>query len=252
MAERRTPEETSAESPFDKAWKSTVTNFVNLKSEPNTINAYRSDLKQLKQYFDERQVTDWRQVDREVIESYFQYLSSRFAPSSMYRKAGVIGTFLSKMIKHKYPIPEEATRGIPSQNPQEIRKIKAEIEPLSQEDFNALISHISYAQSRRDRALLHLLRSGADSAQIVKGKITHIIRNPKDKSYPINIDIQKRDKHDRPILIKLDAAAASALTEYLQEWGQLDRNHPLIPNRYKPDQPITRAGIWIMVNNIAK
>lgn len=252
--QRLTSGEPSPESTFEESWKSETSNFVDSKSENiNTRLAYERDLKQFKAYLDREQVDGWRRINRQTVREFFNSLHMELSPASRLRKASVIRPFLLRMIKQGYPIPRDSWKAVPSVGRAEILEFRPENQPpLSEEDFGDLVNR---AGSRRNRALLYLLRSGLGPAHITSLRMQNVQGNIYDKGNPISIEVGNKDKYGRPLLFKLDDAASNTLREYFIERKDDDANDPSSPliksiHRGQLTEPITRQGIWVVVNNI--
>ncbi len=80
--------------------RKTVTQFLHyLEFErgysPHTLSAYRTDLKQLRSYATEAELTSWKELNPDILTGFIDWLQARYSTASVARKVAASRSFLN-------------------------------------------------------------------------------------------------------------------------------------------------------------
>lgn len=219
------------------------------ESNPNTIVAYRNDLYQLCVYLARFNLSDWRQVTREHINSYLLEMrdTQSYRPSTIARKLASLKTFF-RYLRSAAMVESDPVEHL------DVPRIQKEPSPiLNQEQVARLFRQIpvDHASGQRDMAMIALLYAtgmrvselvalNQDDLQISESAIRFARRNTRS---PRDHEIQLL----QPVL--------GTLQSYLQSARrQLTLHHPgetaLFVNHH--GERLTRQGFWLIVKGYAR
>ncbi len=205
----------------------------------NTLTSYQRDLRQLMQYLQECDLSDWKTVSDQHMNQYFLHLKDlRKSDATISRAMSTARSFFKYMISKK----------LITVNPMiGIRGAKSEAklpEVLSSEEVELLLRQPDTLSVKglRDKAMLEVLyASGIRVSELLSLRIQDI-----------NLDVgylmmNRHEENER--IIPLYALAIQALRAYIVEArGQLvtsERETALFVNT--TGQPMTRQGFWKLV-----
>jgi len=211
----------------------------------NTVAAYKNDLVQLADFLQEKGVSKWAEVDRQLILSYFLDLKERgYALTTVARKTASAKSLFKFMVKTGI-IRKEPTENIASP-----RVKKGVPRPLTVTQVRELLKQpekYPTPEAKRDKAMLELLYAtgmqirelmllNCDDADIRQGSISYTVKGSKTRKESINLD------------------SVPSLQRYLEEARpQLARNkdeNALFLNRL--GERLTRQGFWQIVKGYAE
>lgn len=214
------------------------------KSSENTLGAYRSDLKQLASFVQERGATTWEAVTPELVAAFVEELNRReYATSSIARKIAAVKSFFHFLATHGV-ITSEPTSGLgvprvekyaPSAlNHDEVERLLASVitnSPSGQRDYAML--QCLYSTGMR---VTELVSTNVADLDLARGHIRCSGRNGRERYLP------------------LQPVAQHALAAYLN-----DGRHGLAHNSAEAGlflnhhgQRLTRQGFWLIMKGYAK
>jgi integrase/recombinase XerD len=213
------------------------------KTSTNTELSYKRDLGKLRQYLEERGITDVKDITAEVLESYIVYLGeNHFAAATISRNVASIKAFVHYLCKEGI-IEENIAEGLKAPK---IEKKMPEI--LTPEEVIWLLEQPKGDTPKeiRDKAMLELLyATGIRVTELITLKVS-------DVNMQMGYIICRDGSKER--VIPFGAAAKKALTNYLEN----SRNVMLFD--LKSDilfvncsgQPMSRQGFWKLIKYYAK
>jgi integrase/recombinase XerD len=225
-----------------------IDNFVSYlhnikKTSTNTELSYKRDLGKLRQYLEERGITDVNSITAEVLESYIVYLGeNHFAAATISRNVASIKAFVHYLCKEGI-IEENIAEGLKAPK---IEKKMPEI--LTPEEVIWLLEQPKgdTPKELRDKAMLELLyATGIRVTELITLKVS-------DVNMQMGYIICRDGSKER--VIPFGAAAKKAMTNYLEK----SRNVMLFD--LKSDilfvncsgQPMSRQGFWKLIKYYAK
>jgi integrase/recombinase XerD len=225
-----------------------IDNFISYlhnikKTSTNTELSYKRDLGKLRQYLEERGITDVNSITAEVLESYIVYLGeNHFAAATISRNVASIKAFVHYLCKEGI-IGENIAEGLKAPK---IEKKMPEI--LTPEEVIWLLEQPKGDTPKeiRDKAMLELLyATGIRVTELITLKVS-------DVNMQMGYIICRDGSKER--VIPFGAAAKKALTNYLEN----SRNVMLFD--LKSDilfvncsgQPMSRQGFWKLIKYYAK
>jgi integrase/recombinase XerD len=230
----------------------TIESFLDFLStekafSPNTIAAYRNDLRQLATFIAEQAAESgsqptWTALNRELMLSYILATKEKmYAPATVARKLAATKTF-SEFLVNKGILEHDATKDIGGPRVEKsIPKTisRAEIEKLLKQPMATL-------EGQRDRAMLQLLyATGMRVSELVSLNVDDI------DFYHAVVRCQGKGGKEREIAI--DGQAILALEVYLEQARPLllgeREDAALFLNRR--GQRLTRQGFWFNLKNYA-
>lgn len=213
-------------------------------ASPNTLGAYRTDLRQLEDFLRRQRIASWSEVSSDMLADFTAHLAAReYATTSIARKLAATRRFFQYL--HRIGAVERDPTG--SLGSPHIEKCLPHI--LSQQDVARLFRQIptSTPAGRRDAAMVQLLHAtGLRVSELVSlrltdldGDLTHVrcvARNGRERSLP------------------LSPAAQRALRAYLDDGRhQLARGEAsdaIFLNHH--GEQLTRQGFWLIVKGYAR
>ena len=216
------------------------------RSSYNTVLAYRNDLSQLREYFEESITSkDISSIDTQQLKDYIEYLHTQgYVQATISRKISVAKSLFAYLKEN----------GVMEHNPAE-QLITPRVEKstpvvITPEEFSILINRINgqTATEIRDKAILELLyATGMRASEIISLDLNSI--EIMDDRIWIQCG-EEKNKRTFPI----NKIAAKALTDYLQEARQkfLPRNDSSTLFINQKGGRFTRQGVWHIVKRCAK
>lgn len=214
------------------------------KSSENTLGAYRSDLKQLASFVQERGVSSWEEVTPELVAGFIDELHRRqYATTSVARKIAAVKSFFQYLVKHGV-LAAAPTRGLGSPRVEkympsalagdEVERLLAAVPtttPAGQRDYAML--QCLYSTGMR---VSELVSTDVPDLDLARGHIRCYGRNSRERLLPL-----------RPV-------AQHALAVYLND-GRRTLAHTsdepsLFLNHH--GQRLTRQGFWLIMKGYAK
>lgn len=202
----------------------------------NTLASYQRDLRQLIIYLRDHSISDWSQVDGEILNVYFEELKkAKKSEATISRSMSTMRTFFKYLVSKK----------VLSANPMAgIKGLKSEAklpEVLSSDEVERLLwqPDTQTPKGIRDKAMLEVLyASGIRVSELLSLKVSDI-----------NLEVgclmlNKNDANER--IVPIYAIAVQALRAYVTE------SRPLIVANSKEQtlflnttgQAMTRQGFW--------
>jgi integrase/recombinase XerD len=213
------------------------------KSSPNTLGAYRTDLRQLSDFLARRELCTWQEVTPAVIADFILQLRERcYATTSIARKVAAVKSFFHYLhTSGSLPVdPAEALqaprveKGLPrTLSPDQVSRL-----------FSIVEAHSDSGQ--RDLAMLYTIYSTGM-------RVTELI----------SLDVRDVDltrgqvrcaspRHER--LLPLSLPAQRTLASYIEGHRRLLQRKPderaLFLNHH--GQRLTRQGFWLIIKGYAK
>jgi integrase/recombinase XerD len=213
-------------------------------ASPNTLGAYRTDLRQLEDFLRRQRIASWSEVSSDLLTAFAAHLAAReYATTSIARKIAATRRFFQYL--HRIGAIERDPAG--SLGSPRIEKCLPHI--LSQQEVARLVRQIptSTPAGRRDAAMLQLLHAtGLRVSELVSlrltdldGDRTHIrcvARNGRERSLPIS------------------PAAQRALRAYLDggrhQLARGEASDVIFLNHH--GERLTRQGFWLIMKGYAR
>jgi integrase/recombinase XerD len=214
---------------------------------PNTIDAYRRDLRQYADHLTETDPSVAGSIDAitpELVSGFVHRLSSRgLAASTIARKVAAVRGF------HRFMVADELTGADPTVLVASPRLPVPLPKALTIEEVSRLLDSVdtSTPLGLRNRAILEFLyATGARVAEAVSAELN-------------DIDLDERTalltgKGNRQRIVILGGYAIEALRAYLPARMELrgDRRDPGTLFLNARGRPLTRQGVWSIVGNTAR
>jgi integrase/recombinase XerD len=213
------------------------------KTSTNTELSYKRDLGKLRQYLEERGITDVKDITAEVLESYIVYLGeNHFAAATISRNVASIKAFVHYLCKEGI-IGENIAEGLKAPK---IEKKMPEI--LTPEEVIWLLEQPKgdTPKELRDKAMLELLyATGIRVTELITLKVS-------DVNMQMGYIICRDGSKER--VIPFGAAAKKALTNYLEKARDVmlfDLQSDILFVNCS-GQPMSRQGFWKLIKYYAK
>jgi integrase/recombinase XerD len=213
------------------------------KTSTNTELSYKRDLGKLRQYLEERGITDVKDITAEVLESYIVYLGeNHFAAATISRNVASIKAFVHYLCKEG-TIGENIAEGLKAPK---IEKKMPEI--LTPEEVIWLLEQPKgdTPKELRDKAMLELLyATGIRVTELITLKVS-------DVNMQMGYIICRDGSKER--VIPFGAAAKKALTNYLEKARDVmlfDLQSDILFVNCS-GQPMSRQGFWKLIKYYAK
>ena len=230
----------------------TIEDFLNWlsvekKFSPNTIAAYRNDLKQFVGFLERNlntDLSDWSIVDREVLLNYTLSLRDKeYAQTTVARKMAAVRSFFD------YLVYEGTIANDPAQNlgaPKLPHSLPETLTLTQIESLLALPAESNTPEAKRDKAMLELLyATGMRVTEMVSMNVGDL-----------NLDdghVRCFGKGSKERIIPIHEKAIIDLANYLQEARPLlaaKGEKALFVNHH--GQRLTRQGFWFILKSYAK
>lgn len=211
---------------------------------PHTISAYRNDLYQMANFFEENKILSWSQISREDLLNYILSLKSReYKSSTLARKIAAIKSFF-RFLKEEGK-GEDLTEGLAFP-----KTAKPLPKPLSISEVKRLLEQPAKNPSpegKRDSAMLELLyATGMRVSELVGLNID-------------DIDLKERvvrcwGKGGKERLVPFHSQAAERLKEYIDEVRPKLLSDPQEKALFlnQRGERLTRQGLWHILKSYAK
>ncbi len=212
---------------------------------PNTLSAYRSDLRQFKAYVEEADLQTWQALTPELLEQFVAMLQGRdYKSATVARKVASARSFLNFLFAEGMIEQKLVDR---LQQPKVGRRLP---QTLSYEEVERLLSvaaQDSTPLALRDLALLELLyATGLRASEAVSLMLDDLDLQ--------NQTVRCMGKGNKERVIPLYPAARDSLSHYLNE-GRLfllrDKSESCVFLNQN-GQPLTRQGLWFLINQYAE
>lgn len=214
------------------------------KSSENTLGAYRSDLKQLASFAQERGVTTWEAVTPDLVLAFVEELNRReYATSSIARKIAAIKSFFHYLATHGV-ITSAPTSGLG------VPRVEKYVpSALSHDEVERLLASVTTDSStgQRDYAMLQCLYSTGM-------RVTELVSTDVADLDLARGHIRCSGRNGRERYLPLRPVAQHALASYLN-----DGRHGLAHNAAETGlflnhhgQRLTRQGFWLIMKGYAK
>jgi integrase/recombinase XerD len=213
-------------------------------SSANTVGAYRTDLRQLQDYVEKREVRSWEHVSSDLLTGFVRCLKEReYAATSIARKVAAIKSFFHYLYATGLLASDPSTD---LEAPKVEKYLPAVLSPAETHKLFAVVSADTPA-GQRDYAMLHCLYStGMRVTELVSCDVAHL-------------DLARghmrcRGRNARERLLPLSLEAQRALAAYLEDGRRvLVRGYAepaLFVNHH--GQRLTRQGFWLIMKNYAR
>jgi len=206
----------------------------------NTLAAYRNDLSQFKKFLS-RHVSDWGEVDRNLIINYILHMKEReYASSTVARKVAAIKSFFHHLVATAV-ISDDPTATLDS--PKVKKRLPHTVSDAEAESLLAEPTKSSTPKALRDCALLELLyATGMRVTEAVSLDVD-------DVNLPSATVRVRRGEESGGRVLPLYDRASTALELYLLK-GRLplarDPEEPALFLNHR-GQRLTRQGLWLII-----
>jgi integrase/recombinase XerD len=213
------------------------------RSSPNTLGAYRTDLRQLADFLRQRGILAWRDVTPALVADFVLHLRDRqYATTSIARKVAATKSFF-QFLRSTGAIERNPASQL--QTPKVVKYLPHALEPEEVQRLFAAVTPEGIGQ--RDLAMLHTIYStGMRVTELVSLNVPHV-----DLARG-HVRCAGQGRRER--VLPLSLAAQSALAIYLQETRQIllrDEDEPaLFLNHH--GQRLTRQGFWLIIKGYAR
>ncbi|RLC95335.1 MAG: tyrosine recombinase XerD [Chloroflexi bacterium] len=211
----------------------------------NTAAAYRNDLFQLVDFLQEKGVTTWSEVDRQLILSYLLDLKQRgYALTTVARKTA------STKSLFKFLVAKGIRDNTPTENLGSPRVKKSSPQPLSVAQVKALMRQpgkYHTPEAKRDKAMLELLYgSGMQIRELMALNLEDVTLDGDRVSYFIRGSRGRRGEVHRDTVPSLEAYLREARPQLAHREGE----RALFLNRL--GERLTRQGFWQIIKGYAR
>ena len=213
-------------------------------SSANTVGAYRTDLRQLKAFAEQRGINSWDEVTPELVEGFVRCLKEReYAATSIARKVAAIKSFFHYVHATGFLLTDPTNH---LNAPKVEKNLPAVLSPTDVRRLFAVV-HADTAAGERDFAMLHCLNStGMRVSELVSCDVAHL-----DLARG---HIRCRGRNARERVLPLSLEAQRALAAYVEVGRRvLVRGYAepaLFINHH--GQRLTRQGFWLIMKNHAR
>ncbi len=225
-----------------------INNFISYlhnikKTSNNTELSYKRDLGKLRQYLEERDISDVNGITSEILKSYIVYLGdNHFAAATISRNVASIKAFFHYLCKEGV-VEKDVSDGLKAPK---IEKKMPEI--LTPEEVIWLLEQPKgdTLKEIRDKAMLELLyATGIRVTELITLKVS-------DVNMQMGFIICRDGSRER--VIPFGAAARKAMTNYLEKARDvmLFDLHSEILFVNCSGQPMSRQGFWKLIKYYAK
>lgn len=233
---------------FKKFMEREINNFISYlhnikKTSNNTELSYKRDLAKLRQYLEEKGITEVSQITEEMLNSYIVYLEeNQFAAATISRNVASIKAFYHYLCKEGI-VQKDISGGLKAPK---IEKKMPEI--LTPEEVIWLLEQPKGDTPKeiRDKAMLELLyATGIRVTELITLKVS-------DVNMQMGYIICRDGSKER--VIPFGAAAKKAMTNYLDKARNvmlLDLNSDILFVNCS-GMPMSRQGFWKLIKYYAK
>lgn len=261
MAERATASgEVNPETVFDRQWEQEAQKYIDYCTQTkNSQQAYTNDLSQLRNFLSEHGVNSWSSITTKLIGDFYKDQEQWYSPTTIYRRLTVINRFIVWLQQETdYPITEGVDIAVRT-----LRKYKDyqprsyfEFKPLSIEEVSKLLS---VTANIRDKALIHLLRSGLTSQTLHRLTMRNVLANRDVRDKRFHIVIPPKKSGELPTAVLLDETASTSLNDYLLDFRATDLKKPNAPLFIRQNsfgdiignEALTKQAIWLIIKKYA-
>jgi integrase/recombinase XerD len=213
-------------------------------ASPNTLSAYRTDLRQLADFLRRQRIATWSDVSPDLLTAFATYLAAReYAATSVARKLAATRRFF-RYLHRTGAVEHDPTGSLGSPH---IEKCLPHI--LSQQELGRLFRQIptSTPAGRRDAAMVQLLHAtGLRVSELVSLRLTDL------DSDLARIRCVARKGRERSL--PLSAAAQRALRAYLDggrpQMARGAADGAIFLNHH--GEQLTRQGFWLIMKGYAR
>ncbi|MGC9398453.1 MAG: site-specific tyrosine recombinase XerD [Anaerolineae bacterium] len=210
----------------------------------NTLSAYEGDLKQFQTFVDQEGVERWGELTPELLEDFVAWLHERYSASSVARKVAATRSFLNFLYAESV-LETNLKRRL--QQPKVGRRLP---KALTHDEVEALLAATQQGETPldlRDQALLEILyATGLRATEAVALKVS-------------DIDFEQgtvrcKGKGNKERVIPLHRRALEVVRRYIEEGRSflLRRAGEPILFLNHLGEPLTRQGLWFIVQQYAK
>lgn len=205
------------------------------RASDNTVNAYMKDLEHFETFITERGVRDFRDASNSDIVAYLMELKKEDkSKSTVNRKLTSIRTF------YKYLVREGAVKDNPAENIKSPRIEKKEIEYLSIEEIDRLMTLPDESMKGiRDRAMLELMyATGIRASELIDMKLD-------DCNMRMGF-VKCSGEHSKARIIPIGRPARMALENYIYDVRPAMLRESKCDNLFVNyvGEAMTRQGLW--------
>ena len=218
----------------------------------NTVAAYRNDLNQLMLFLESyhdplgEPVSDWRQVDKSVVQSYLLDLRERgYASTTVARKIAATKGFF-EYLHRTLEIAEDPAAGVTSP------KVKKHMpQTIPPEDVEKLLAAPSASggspQALRDLALMETLyATGVRVTELVNLDVADVDLTTRQVACGVKGRRQRR--------VPIGTGTTGALARYLTDGRpklMISANEPALFLNHR-GQRLTRQGLWLIIKRYVR
>ncbi|MFI5273726.1 MAG: tyrosine-type recombinase/integrase [Ktedonobacterales bacterium] len=213
------------------------------KSSPNTLGAYRTDLRQLSDFLTRRQLDNWQAVTPAIIADFMLHLRERrYATTSIARKVAALKSFFH----HQFV--SGALPSDPAEALQAPRVAKELPRTLTPEEVTRLFAavHVSSGGGQRDLAMLHTIYStGMRVTELISLNVTHV-----DLTRGHVRCVTQRNERILPLSLPAQSAIATYLEGHRRALLRSPNEPALFLNHH--GERLTRQGFWLIIKSYAR
>lgn len=213
------------------------------KSSPNTLGAYRTDLRQLSDFLTRREVCAWADVTPATIADFILHLRERrYATTSIARKVAALKSFF-------HYLHANGTLAVDPAEALQAPRVEKELpRTLTPDEVGRLFAAVESdsGAGQRDLAMLHTIYS---TGMRVTELVSLNIRDVDLARGHVRCATQRRER-----LLPLSLAAQHSLASYIEGHRRLLLRRPgetaLFLNHH--GQRLTRQGFWLIIKGHAR
>ncbi|MGO8946824.1 MAG: tyrosine recombinase [Ktedonobacterales bacterium] len=214
------------------------------KSSQNTLGAYRTDLRQLMSFLEQRDISTWTAVTSVDITDFALHLRERqYATTSIARKVAALKSFFHFLQNNHFV---EIDLSEEMQAPKVEKDLPHALNPKEVERLFAVVQATS-GVGQRDLAMLHTIYStGMRVTELVSLNVGHV-----DLARG---HVRCSGHNHKERILPLSLPAQSALSVYMDGYRQFLLRQPneaaLFLNHH--GQRLTRQGFWLIIKGYAR
>lgn len=213
------------------------------KSSPNTLGAYRTDLRQLSDFLTRRELRSWHDVTPAVIADFMlQLREKRYATTSIARKVAALKSFF-------HYLRANGTLAVDPTDALQAPRVEKELpHTLTPEQVSRLFATVESSSDAglRDLAMLHTIYS---TGMRVTELVSLDVKDVDLTRGHVRCATQRRER-----LLPLSLPAQRTLASYLEGHRRLLLRKPgetaLFLNHH--GQRLTRQGFWLIIKGHAR
>jgi integrase/recombinase XerD len=213
------------------------------KSSPNTLGAYRTDLRQLSDYLSQRELPTWGAVTPAIVTDFVLFLRDRrYATTSIARKVAALKSFFHYLAASGHILSDPAAN---LQAPRVEKELPRTLSPDEVERLFAAVEETS-GVGQRDLAMLHTIYStGMRVTELVSLDLSHV-----DLARGHVRCISHRKERQLPLSLQAQRALALYIEGHRRVLLRRSEEDALFLNHH--GERLTRQGFWLIIKGYAR